>query len=162
MHSSKRGTDVKNRLSDSVGEGKGGMIWENSIETCMEKAMATHSSVLAWRIPGTGEPGGLPSMGVTQSRTQLKRLSSSSSSTSLWEKVRVGWFERIAVKHVYYHMWNRWPVQVQCMKQGTQSQYTGTTLWMGWEGGGRGFRTGDTCTPMAGSCQCMVKATTIL
>ena len=28
-----------------------------------EKAMATHSSVLAWRIPGTGEPGGLPSRG---------------------------------------------------------------------------------------------------
>ena len=30
----------------------------------VEKAMATHSSVLAWRIPGTGEPGGLPSMGL--------------------------------------------------------------------------------------------------
>ena len=29
----------------------------------LEKAMAPHSSVLAWRIPGTGEPGGLPSMG---------------------------------------------------------------------------------------------------
>ena len=29
----------------------------------LEKEMATHSSVLAWRIPGTGEPGGLPSMG---------------------------------------------------------------------------------------------------
>ena len=29
----------------------------------LEKAMATHSSVLAWRIPGTGEPRGLPSMG---------------------------------------------------------------------------------------------------
>ena len=29
----------------------------------MEKEMATHSSVLAWRIPGMGEPGGLPSMG---------------------------------------------------------------------------------------------------
>ena len=28
-----------------------------------EKEMATHSSVLAWRIPGMGEPGGLPSMG---------------------------------------------------------------------------------------------------
>ena len=28
------------------------------------KEMATHSSVLAWRIPGTGEPGGLPSMGL--------------------------------------------------------------------------------------------------
>ena len=41
--------------------------------------LATHSGVLAWRIPGTGEPGGLPSMG-SQSRTRLKRLSSSSSS----------------------------------------------------------------------------------
>ena len=29
----------------------------------VEKEMVTHSSVLAWRIPGTGEPGGLPSMG---------------------------------------------------------------------------------------------------
>ena len=29
----------------------------------LEKEMATHSTVLAWRIPGTGEPGGLPSMG---------------------------------------------------------------------------------------------------
>ena len=28
----------------------------------LEKEMAAHSSVLAWRIPGTGEPGGLPSM----------------------------------------------------------------------------------------------------
>ena len=44
--------------------------------------MATHSSVLAWRIPGTGEPGGLPSMG-SQSRTRLTRLSSSSSMTPI-------------------------------------------------------------------------------
>ena len=29
----------------------------------LEKEMATHSSVLAWRVPGTGEPSGLPSMG---------------------------------------------------------------------------------------------------
>ena len=29
----------------------------------LEKEMATHSSVLAWRVPGTGEPGGLASMG---------------------------------------------------------------------------------------------------
>ena len=47
----------------------------------LEKEMATHSSVLAWRIPGTGEPGGLPSMG-SHSRTRLKWLSSSSSSKS--------------------------------------------------------------------------------
>ena len=30
----------------------------------LEKEMATHSSVLAWRVPGTGEPGGLLSMGL--------------------------------------------------------------------------------------------------
>ena len=29
----------------------------------LEKEVATHSSVLAWRIPGTGEPGGLPTLG---------------------------------------------------------------------------------------------------
>ena len=32
-------------------------------ETALEKEMATHSSVLAWRIPEMGDPGGLPSMG---------------------------------------------------------------------------------------------------
>ena len=42
----------------------------------LEKEMATHSSVLAWRISGTEEAGGLPSMG-SHSRTWLKQLSSS-------------------------------------------------------------------------------------
>ena len=47
----------------------GGAWWaavhgvSNSQTWLSEKEMATHSSVLAWRIPGTGEPGGLPSMG---------------------------------------------------------------------------------------------------
>ena len=35
MRDSKRDTDIKNSLLDSMGEGKGGMIWENSIETCI-------------------------------------------------------------------------------------------------------------------------------
>ena len=35
----------------------------------LEKEMATHSSVLAWRIPGMGEPGGLPSVGSHESDT---------------------------------------------------------------------------------------------
>ena len=34
----------------------------------LEKEMATHSSVLAWRIPGTGEPGGMQSMGFHRVR----------------------------------------------------------------------------------------------
>ena len=40
-------------------------------EDPLEKGMATHSSILAWTIPWTEEPGGLQSLGVTKSRTQL-------------------------------------------------------------------------------------------
>ena len=47
----------------------------------LEKEMATHSSVLALRIPGTGKPGWAAVYGVAQSWTRLKRLSSSSSRT---------------------------------------------------------------------------------
>ena len=39
----------------------------------LEKEMAAHSSVLAWRIPGTGEPGGVTSVGL-HSRTRLSNL----------------------------------------------------------------------------------------
>ena len=39
------------------------MIYEILILQQSEKAKAPHSSTLAWRIPGMGEPGGLPSMG---------------------------------------------------------------------------------------------------
>ena len=55
------------------------------------------------------------------------------------------------------------PVQVRCMRQDTQGWCTGMTQrdGMGREGGG-GLRMGNTCTPMADSCQCMVKTTTIL
>ena len=58
----------------------------------LEKAMATHSSILAWRIPGTREPGGLPSR-VAQSRTRLKRLSSSSYSP--WSRKELDTTERL-------------------------------------------------------------------
>ena len=44
--------------ADSLPSELPGKLWRY-----MEKAMAAHSSTLAWRIPGTGEPGGLPSMG---------------------------------------------------------------------------------------------------
>ena len=62
------------------------LCWENKgsqkttrFSVVMKKTMATHSSVLAWRIPGIAEPGGLLSMGsdVYQHRTRLKRLGSS-------------------------------------------------------------------------------------
>ena len=45
--------------------------WVRSLgwEDPLEKGMVTHSSILAWRIPWTEEPGGLQSMGVTKSQT---------------------------------------------------------------------------------------------
>ena len=53
----------------------------------LEKEMATHSSVLAWRIPGTGGAWWAAVNGVAQSRTRLKRLSSSSSMYLVVRKV---------------------------------------------------------------------------
>ena len=49
--------------------------------------MATHSSVLAWRIPGMGEPRWAALYGVAQSRTRLKPLSSSSISKSVSDEL---------------------------------------------------------------------------
>ena len=96
MGDRKRDTDVKNRLLDSVGEGKGGMIWENSIETCILSYEIDHRLDL---MHGTGCSG------------------------------LVQWDD----------------------PEGQDG-----------EGGRRGFRMKNTCTPMADSCQCMAKTTTIL
>ena len=43
-------------------------------EDPLEEGMATHSSILAWRIPRTEEPGGLESMGVTKESDMTERL----------------------------------------------------------------------------------------
>ena len=97
MQDSVRDTDVKNTLLDSVGEGKGGMTRENSIETCI-------LSYVKW----IASPGSMHETGC--------------SGLVHWDDP-----ER----------------------------------WDG-EGGGKGVRMGYTCTPMADSCECMAKTTTIL
>ena len=53
---------------------------------------------------------------------------------SLWEKVRVGWSERIASKHVHYQVWNRSPVQVGRKRQVLGAGALGWPRWMGWGG----------------------------
>ena len=53
----------------------------------LEKAMATHSSVLAWRIPGTGEPGGLPSMG--SHRVGHDWSDFAAAATGIWEETEM-------------------------------------------------------------------------
>ena len=57
----------------------------------LEKEMATHSSVLAWRIPGTGEPGGLPSMGLHRVGHDRSDLAAAATAVYL-EKFYGGWF----------------------------------------------------------------------
>ena len=73
----------------------------------MEKEMATHSSVLAWRIPGTGEPGRLLSMGSHRVGHDWKRLSSSSGSIDRRSRI-----ECLKIKPIHL-----WPIDFQqCAK----------------------------------------------
>ena len=90
-------TDVQNSLLDSVGEGEGGMIWENGTETCIISYVK--------QIASSGLMHDTGCLGLVH-----------------WDDPE-GWYGA---------------------------------------GGGRGFRMGNTCTPMADSCQCMAKTTTIL
>ena len=85
----------KEQTLDSVGEAKGGMIWEKSIETCM-----------------------LP---------YVKQMTSASSM-----------HEAEHSKPVLCFM--HWTCTGQCMKQSTQSQCSGTTQKLGWDGGGCGVQ----------------------
>ena len=73
--------------------------------------MATYSSVLAWRIPGMGEPGGLPVYGVAESRTRLKRLSSSSSSSMQLELLY--WYPKMRLLFGWWILWQilKFPVK---------------------------------------------------
>ena len=53
----------------------------------LEKEMATHSSVLAWRIPGTGEPGGLPCMGSHRVEHNWSNLAVSAAAAAVGGKL---------------------------------------------------------------------------
>ena len=63
------GSVVKN--SPARAGDAGDIGWTLCREAPLEKAVATHSSVLAWRIPWTEEPGGLQPMGSQKNWTQL-------------------------------------------------------------------------------------------
>ena len=73
--------------------------WVQSLgwEDPLEKEMATHSSVLAWRIPGTGEPGGLPSMGSHRVRHDWSDLAAAAAADWFWYLVmdREAWRDSV-------------------------------------------------------------------
>ena len=85
----------------------------------LEKAMATHSSVLAWRFPGMGEAWWTAVYEVAQSRTRLKRLSSSSTylydspsrTVVCWPSVKA--LTQLGSYQVRYPQWNDRP-RVPC------------------------------------------------
>ena len=81
----------------------------------------------------------------------------------LWERERVGWLGRMALKHVYYQVRNESPVYLWYRIQDAWGWCTGMIQRddMGWEVGGR-FRIGNACTPVADSCQCMAKQYSIV
>ena len=56
----------------------------------LEKEMATHSSVLAWRIPGTGEPGGLLSMGSHRVGHDCSDLAAAAAGSQTITSITVG------------------------------------------------------------------------
>ena len=63
-----------------------------ALHILMEKEMATHSSILAWRIPGTEEPGGLPSLGLHRVEQDWSDLAAAAAaadteSTTRWKKL---------------------------------------------------------------------------
>ena len=74
------------------------------------------------------------------------------------ERARVGWFGRMSLKHVYYHVRNESPVYVRCRIQHAWGWCMGMIQRddMGWEVGG-GFRIGSLYTPVVESCQCTAK-----
>ena len=60
MRDSKRDTDVQSGLLDSEGEGEGGMIWENGIETCIISCIETNRQSMfdaGYRMLGAGAQG---------------------------------------------------------------------------------------------------------
>ena len=62
----------------------------------------------------------------------------------LWEKAKVGWFKRTALKHVYYLGWNRSPAQVGWLRQAHRPGALGRPRGIGWRGrweGGSGWGT---------------------
>ena len=61
----------------------------------LEKEMATHSSVLAWRIPGMGEPGGLPSVGSHRVGHDLSNLAAAGAHSAICPAFRIVFIQNL-------------------------------------------------------------------
>ena len=71
----------------------------------LEKEMATHSSVLSWRIPGMAEPGGLPSTGLHRVRHDWSDAAAAAAAVAYWSSTYPGGFPVLHSSHCI-----EWPV----------------------------------------------------
>ena len=119
----------------------------------LEKELATHSSVLAWRIPGTGEPGGLPSMGSHRVGHDWSDLAAAAAAGSSCSQLRlntinmyslfglINWFGWVLTKWII--LWSSWLIEnakTKCTRQPgfDWAPGIGRILWNAWnkkEGG---------------------------
>ena len=79
----------------------------------LEKAMATHSSVLAWRIPGMGEPGGLPSVGSHRVEHDWSDLAAAAAEVDEPRACYTEWSQSERGKQILYikafiQTWEKW------------------------------------------------------
>ena len=70
----------------------------------LEKEMATHSSVLAWRIPGTGEPGGLPSMGSHRVGHDWSDLAAAAANSKICVSCASNWLCNVSLHWQFYFL----------------------------------------------------------
>ena len=82
------------------------LMWWMKLESIIQSEVSQkdkHQHSILMHIYGILKDGNHEPICETIKETQMQRTDF----WILWEKARVGWFERIAMKHVYYHMWNR-------------------------------------------------------
>ena len=105
------------------------MKLEPIIQSELTQKDKEHYSILT-HIYGIWKDGNDNPICKTEKETQMYRTDF----WTLWEKVRVGCFERTASKHAYYLWWNRSPAQVGCMRQVLQPGTLGRPEGLGREG----------------------------
>ena len=97
--------------------------------------MATHSSVLAWRIPGTGEPGGLPSLGSHRVGHDWSDLAAAAAACMGWESwtIKKAECQRIdAFKFWYWRRLLRVPWTAERSNQSILKESTLNIHWKDW------------------------------
>ena len=86
-------------------------VWSLGWEDLLEKSMAIHSNILAWRLPQTEKPGGLQSMGSQKSQIQLTIWTTTT--TKWWGHVSLRWWVKVKLLSRVWLLVTPWTVAYQ-------------------------------------------------